>query len=371
MKTGITIGQVWGIPIRLDWSWFFIFALVTWSLAGGYLPGAYPDLGTGALWLLGALTSVLVFGSVLLHELGHAYVAQRNGIAVRGISLFIFGGVAALQSEPRTPGAEFRIAIAGPIVSFALAVLFGGLYLLDRHIPLLAAPSVWLAEINLLLAMFNMIPGFPLDGGRVLRAAVWRWSGNEWKATKVAAFTGQLVAWGFVGYGFVLLLVGSFVGGLWMALIGWFLLGAARTSVAQKQVQQQLHGVAVGQVMNRTVPHIESKLPLDQLVNEYVVRGGQRSFVVQANGHGPGLVTLREIKATPRARWRDMTAADVMVPLARLHTIAPDTHVLAALDIMEHDHAAHVPVVANGQVVGLFGHEQVLQYVRARAEAGV
>ena len=190
MNASIKLGRIWGIPIGLHFSWFLIFGLVTWSLALGYFPEEYPALTTPAYWILGAITSILFFGSVLVHELAHALIALRNKLPVRAINLFIFGGVAELTQEPRSAGAEFRIAITGPLASLGLAALFGGLYLLDQQIPLLAAPSLWLARINLLLAVFNMIPGFPLDGGRILRAAIWWKTNNLYKATHAASISG-------------------------------------------------------------------------------------------------------------------------------------------------------------------------------------
>lgn len=199
MENSVKLGRIWGIPVGLHWSMFLVFGLVTWSLAMGYFPDEYPMLSAPVYWLLGLITSVLFFGSILAHEMGHAIVAQRNQVPVRGITLFIFGGVAQLEQEVRSPGAEFRITIAGPLVSLALAGLFGLLWLLDQSVPYLAAPSIWLARINLLLAAFNMIPGFPLDGGRVLRAIVWKWTGSLIRATRVATFTGQLAAFGFIG----------------------------------------------------------------------------------------------------------------------------------------------------------------------------
>lgn len=233
MEASIKLGRIKNIPIGLHWSLLLVFGLLTWSLARGYFPEEYPSLPASAHWFLAVLTSLFFFGSVLLHELGHALVALRNHIPVRQITLFIFGGVAQLEQETRSPGAEFRIAIAGPLVSLGLAGLFGGLYLLDQHIPYLAAPSYWLARINLLLALFNLIPGFPLDGGRVLRAIIWHFTGSMHRATQAASVTGQLVAFGFIGWGIYTIFTGSFFNGLWLAFIGWFLQNAAAASFAQ------------------------------------------------------------------------------------------------------------------------------------------
>ena len=233
MKASVRLGRIWNIPIGLSTSWFFIFALVTWSLATGVFPATIPGLDAGVYWLLGLVTSVLFFSSVLAHELGHAFFALRNSVPVRAITLFFFGGVAEITREPKNAGAEFRIAIAGPLVSLMLAALFGGLTVLGQGLPIVEGPALWLARINLMLALFNMIPGFPLDGGRVLRAIVWHFSGDEFRATKLATGAGQLVAFGFIGVGIFNALTGDFANGLWFAFIGLFLNSAAAGSRQQ------------------------------------------------------------------------------------------------------------------------------------------
>ncbi|MBN1964367.1 MAG: site-2 protease family protein, partial [Anaerolineae bacterium] len=228
MESNIKLGRMWGVPIGLHTSWFLIFGLVTFSLAAGYFPAEYDNLPVGAYWLLAALTAVLFFASVLAHELGHVWMALRERVPVRGVTLFMFGGVAQIEEEPRTPGGEFRIAIAGPLVSLSLALLFEVVYLLDRGVsPYLAAPSLWLARINLILAVFNMIPGFPLDGGRVLRAIIWKITGSQARATRIAGGVGQVVAVGFMGLGVLEILAGGMINGLWLIFIGWFLQNAA------------------------------------------------------------------------------------------------------------------------------------------------
>jgi Zn-dependent protease len=372
VKSTVKLGHIWGIPIGLDWTWFLIFALVTWSLAAGFFPDEYPTLSTPTHWLLGTITSVLFFGSVLLHELGHAYVAMRNGVPVRGIKLFIFGGVAEIAQEPRTAGAEFRIAIAGPVVSLVLAALFGTLFLLDRNIPLLAAPSAWLARINLMLVLFNMLPGFPLDGGRILRAAIWQWSGNLRRANQVAAFTGQMTAFGLMGWGVFLIVGGAFFNGLWAILIGWFLQNAAAGHAVQSNLQETLRDVTVDQVMTRTYPKVSPRLPLERLVEDHVLSGGQRYFLVSENGHPDGLVTLPDVTAIPREQWKHVTTAQVMVPWERMARVQPHSELLGALQVMDDQNIAQVPVVVDGgQVVGVLSREQILHYIRARAELGV
>ena len=367
MESSIKLGRLWGIPIGLHWSWFLIFGLVTWSLAVGYFPVEYPELPSPAYWLLGALTSVLFFGSVLLHELGHTWVALRERLKVRGITLFLFGGVAQLSDEPRTPGGEFRVSIAGPLVSAALAVLFGALWLLDQAIPYLAAPSVWLARMNLMLALFNMIPGFPLDGGRVLRAGVWKLTGDPHRATKVTAITGQVFAFGFIALGVWTIFQGGFFNGLWLAFIGWFLQNAAATSYAQSSLQRTLHGVTVAQAMSGAGPRIEGQMLLDRLVEERILNGGQDHFLVAEGEQVKGVLTLREITTIPREQWSLTTAEQAMVPVDRLVRLHPQTDLMAALRTMDEAEVSQAPVVFEQEVRGILSRERVLHYISLRS----
>ena len=308
---------------------------------------------------------------MLLHELGHTYLALRNGIPVRGISLFIFGGVAQISREPGTPGAEFRIAVAGPLTSLALAIVFGVLWLADQAIPYLAAPSMWLARINLMLALFNMIPGFPLDGGRVLRAVVWQITGSFYQATQVAAFSGQLMAFGFMGVGVFSLLGGSFFNGLWLVFIGWFLQNAAASSQAQSNLQRSLRGVTVGQVMTDECSRVPRQLSLQDLVDGHILAHGQRCFFVADEGELRGMLTLRDIAQVPRGEWGYVTTEKAMVPLERLIWIAPNSQLLVALQKMDDANVAQMPVVEGGRIVGMISREQILSYIRTRAELGV
>ncbi len=371
MTSNIKLGKIWGVPIGLHYSWFLIFGLLTWSLAAGYFPEEYPMLSTPIYWLLAIVTSVLFFGSVLAHELGHVYLALRNRIPVKGITLFIFGGVAQIAEEPQDPGTEFRVAIAGPLVSLGLAGLFGGLFLLDRAIPYLAAPSVWLLRINFILAAFNMIPGFPLDGGRVLRALVWRYTGDLRRATQIASFSGQLVAFGFISFGIFSLLTGNVFNGLWLAFIGWFLQNAAAASYAQTNLQQSLKGLTVRQVMTDECARVSGLTPVNQLVEEKILSGGQRCFLVSENGDARGLLTLRDISQVPQRKWPYLGTEELMLPLERTVQVEPDTELLAALRSMDQSNLAQLPVIEDGEFVGLLTRDRVLHYVRTRAELGL
>jgi Zn-dependent protease/predicted transcriptional regulator len=371
MQASIKLGRIGGIPIGLHGSWFLIFGLVTWSLATGYFPSEYPDLSTSADWLLALVTSLLFFTSVLLHELGHAYVALRNGIPVRSITLFIFGGVAQLEQEARSPGIEFRVAIAGPLVSLVLAMFFEVLWLLDQSVALLAAPSIWLARINLMLALFNLVPGYPLDGGRILRAVVWRLTGNAHRATQIAASTGQLVAFGFIGWGILTLLTGTFFDGLWLVFIGWFLQNAAAVSYAQSSLRRSLDDVKVAQVMSQDYPQISGVLPLKRAVEEQALKGGQRYFLVGENGQMEGLLTLRDIARVPQNDWHRITALEIMVPWERVVQVEPEADLLAALKMMDDAKVGQVPVVEQGAVVGILSRDHVIHHVRVRSELNI
>jgi len=369
MNGSIRIARIWGIPIGLHPSWFLIFALVTWSLASGFFPGQYPLSSTWFVWLLGLLTSLLFFGSVLAHELGHAYIALRNHIPVRSINLFFFGGLAHIGREPRLPGEEFRIAIAGPLVSLGLALFFQVISLAEEALPWLSVSSAYLARINLLLALFNLIPGFPLDGGRVLRALVWWATRSYSRATRFASFSGQMIAFGFIGFGLVSVFSGNFLNGLWLGLIGMFLQNAAAGAAQQGQIQEQLGGVTVEQVMSRDVAVVPSQMTLDRLVQYNASGQWVHNFLVEENGRLPGLLTWRDIGAVPRQIWYRVTAGQVMKPWQGWNPVTPDTSLLSALQQMEEANQALIPVMQGPEVAGLLSREQVLRYLRLHGQA--
>lgn len=364
------LGSVWGIPIGLHPSWFAVFGLVTWSLAGGYFPEEYPGWSGPAYWLVGAGTTLLFFGCIVLHELGHSWVALRNGIPIRGITLFIFGGIARIGREPAAPRVELRVAIAGPLTSFGLAACFAGAWAFARGVTLLEAPAIWLARINFMVAVFNLIPGFPLDGGRMFRALVWLGTGSFRQATRAASLAGQLFAVGFIGLGVVTALGGNALGGVWMILIGWFLQNAAAETRAQASLRELLGGVTVAQAMSVDCPRVGGATTLGRLVHEEVLGRGRRCFFVTDDGQLRGLLTLHEVKAVAPERWEDVTAAEIMTPADRLVTVSPEEDLVEALQKMDDARVSQLPVVAGETLVGTVSREQVLHYVRVRAELG-
>jgi Zn-dependent protease len=370
MNTNIKLGRIWGIPIGLNVSWFLIFLLITFSLSTGYFPSQYPDLGRFGTFLLGLLTTLLFFVSVLSHELGHAYLAIRSGIPVKGITLFIFGGVAEITKEPKSPGEEFRIAIAGPLVSLALSGMFGVLYLVEENVPYLAASAFYLMRINLLLAIFNMVPGFPLDGGRVLRSLIWKITGSYERSTRLASISGRVVAFTFIGFGIFQIFTSQVINGIWLVMIGWFLQNAASSAQTQVMIQKALTGVTVSQAMQRDVIRIPALTPISYLVEGYVLNQNHSSFLVEEDNQVSGILTLQDIMQVPKAHWRYTTAKQVMVPIARTLQMKADAELLYALETFNNERATHISVIEQNNLIGILSRDQLTQYLHLRMELG-
>jgi Zn-dependent protease len=367
-RSSISLGRILGIPIGLDYSWFLIFALLTWSLATSYFPAEFAGWSVTQYWIIGAVTVILMFGSVLLHELGHSVVALRYKIPVRSITLFIFGGVAQIGSEPPSAIAEFWIAIAGPITSFALAILFGLLQPLVGALGPLLAIAKYLAYINGALALFNLIPGFPLDGGRVFRAIIWGSTHSLRRATLIAANVGRFIAYGFIILGVWQMFTGNFGNGLWIAFIGWFLETAAASQIKQQTIQDLLAGHYVADTMRRDYTSILPNTTLEQLINEHILGSGRRSLVVKQNDRVVGLLTLHNVKAIPSSDWPTTTAAQVMIPVTQMKRINPDAELTDALEEMDVDGVNQLPVMAGDQILGVLGRDDVISFLRTMSE---
>ncbi|MEP6934660.1 MAG: site-2 protease family protein [Nitrospirota bacterium] len=367
----IRLTTIRGIEVGLHYSWFIIFFLITFSLTTRFA-SEHPHWTTVEHYTVAIATSLLFFISILLHELAHSFVALAKGIPVRTVTLFAFGGVAQIGREPDRPLTEFQIAIAGPIASALLAAGFWVVaHLAGGQVEHLSALAGWLSSINLMLAVFNLVPGFPLDGGRIFRAVLWHFTGNFSKATRIAAGSGQLV-----GYGLILggiwtgLITGSWFSGLWLAFIGWFLLNAAQESVLQVSVQSDLRGLVAEDIMTRDCPTVSGRMSLAELVQEHILKTGQRCFVVAEGSRLDGLVTLHQIKAVPQSRWTDVSVEEAMTPLAKLRLVAPETPVLEVLQAMKGEDINQVPVAKGGQLVGMLTRDHILQVLSAKMELG-
>jgi len=367
-RNTIPLGRILGIPIGLDYSWFLIFALLTWSLATSYYPVEFKDWPVVQYWIVGAATTILMFVSVLLHELGHSVVALRYKIPVRSITLFIFGGVAQIGAEPPSAIAEFLIALAGPVTSFALAVLFGLLQPIVNGLAPLLALAKYLAYINGSLALFNLIPGFPLDGGRVFRAIIWGTTHSLRRATLIAATVGRFIAYLFIIVGVWQMFSGNFGNGLWIAFIGWFLETAASSQIHQQTIHDLLEGHHVSDTMRRDYTSILPNTTLDQLINQHILGNGQRSLVVKQGDRMVGLMTLHNVKAIPPADWLTTTAAQVMIPVAKTKWIQPEAELVDALGEMDRDGVNQLPVMAGDQILGVLGRDDIISYLRSLSE---
>lgn len=360
----IPIGRVLGIPIELDYSWILIAVLITWILATSYYPVEFKNGTSTEYWLMGGVTALLFFSSILVHELAHCWVALRYKVRVSRITLFIFGGVSQIEGEPPNAGAEFLIAFAGPLTSLALAALF---YLLE---PLLAsvAPALavakYLALINALLGLFNLIPGFPLDGGRVFRAIVWGVNKKFRRATLVAASTGRFFGFLFIAWGVWQTLRGSVINGLWIAFIGWFLESAAGAQVQQQMVQGLLGGHKVSEVMGSACTHVSGNTPLQNLIDDEVLAHGRQCFLVDQEDHAVGLITLHDIKEIPRPSWPTTTAAQAMKRVEKLDKIDLGSELWSAMEKMSRDGANEMPVTQGNQLVGVLSMGDIVRYLR-------
>jgi Zn-dependent protease/CBS domain-containing protein len=370
VKNTLRLGKIFGIEIRLDYSWFIIFALVTWSLSTGHFPMyRWP---ASVSWVVGILGSVLFFASILAHELGHSFVAIRRNVPVRSITLFIFGGIAQISKEPERPRDEFLIAIAGPIVSAGLGLLYlavPALFLSNATQPA-GALGVWLGTINLSLAAFNLIPGFPLDGGRILRSIVWGRTGSFRKATQISTGVGQFVAYAFIFIGIGLFFAGRLADGLWIAFIGWFLNNAAIASYQQVTMKEQLSGITARSAMMTDCPRVRRDLTLHQLVHDFLIKDMARCFPVVEDGRTYGIVTQRHVRAYPPEQWRFITVGRAMTPFEETKTVNADMELIEVMKFMTDEDLNEVPVVEGGHLIGMISRDRLLHFITVRTELG-
>ncbi len=373
LRGGVPLGKIFGIPIRLHFSWFFIFALVTWILTTSYFPGFYPDWSLAAKIGAGVITSLLFFASVLAHELMHSVVAQASGIPVKSITLFIFGGVSQIAEEPKEPKVELRIALVGPLTSIVLGGIFLAIWFALRGtVEEVAAIASWLGLINILLGVFNLIPGFPLDGGRVLRSILWWRTKDLRRATKTASNMGRGLGFLFIFGGiFLAISTGLWLNGLWMAFIGWFLQNAAVASFRQLTLQQMLQGHAAREVMTRDCLTVSPEVTIEELINEHVLPSGRLCFAVAVGSRVQGLIILQDIKAVPRELWPTKRVMEVMTPFDKMKRVSPDQDLASVLSILTQEDLAQIPVVENGNIVGMIARDSLLSFISIRDKLGV
>lgn len=375
--SSLRIGRILGIPIYVHASWVIIFVLITMSL-GAQFTQQHPQWTSTQHWSVGVLTSLLFFASIIFHELSHSMVARVYKIRVESITLFVFGGVARITQDPTKAIQEFNIAIAGPIASLFLGGVFFALTLFFPYGTMTGALALWLSGINVLLAVFNLLPGFPLDGGRIFRAIVWGVTKDFTRATKMAGTSGKLVAYGMIVFGAgYALSTGQWQAGLWYAFIGWFLLNAAQESVAQIVVRETLSGLHAADVMSQEVPMVPRDISLEDYSQE-VLRTGRRCHLVVTDDRLVGMMNVHTLNTVPRDEWANMSVQAVMIPRDKILWAKPEEPLLGLLERLLAADINQMPVVSGGEngdnsgahIIGMITRDSILRVMRTRAEVG-
>jgi Zn-dependent protease len=369
---GIRVGRIFGIPIFIDFSWVLVFGLVTFSVST-YFGSQHPTWSSTQTWTVGILTTLLFFASVVFHELAHSVVAQAYKIKVLSITLFIFGGLARISREPAKAVQEFNIAIAGPLASGFLSAVFYSLIILFPGKPMLGALAGYLGQTNLVLALFNLLPGFPLDGGRIFRAIVWGVTKDFSRATRAAGASGKLIAYALIILGIGSIAYGNW-GGAWLGLIGWYLLTAAQASVAQVTIRGALAGLRATDVMSQEVPTIPANMSLDEYSNE-VLRTGRRMHIVTMGDRLTGMMNVAALNQVPRDEWNMNSVQAVMVPRDKIIWASPEEPLQRLLERLMAADVNQMPVVSHGEdgsahIVGVVTRDAILRVIQTRSELG-
>lgn len=371
---GIKLGKVLGFEISIDWSWLLIFILVVFTLARGYYPYHYRSFSAVTNWWLGVISALLLFASVIIHELTHSIVARRYGTEIKGITLFIFGGVSQTADEPKTAGEEFWMAIVGPIASIVLSGIFYVLHnagiSLEWPGPVIAL-LFYLSWINLLLALFNLVPGFPLDGGRVLRSAIWGVTRDLTRATRYASYIGQGFGYLLMGYGLIYIFLGQLIGGLWFIFIGWFLTGAARSSYQQLIIKQALSGVPVERVMSTDVPKIPADMAIRQFVEEQLLRHEYSCYPVVRGDEVVGVIGAEEVRKTSSESWDILRVSDIAHPIDAAYKIDVHDDAWDALAKLSSEDVCRLVVMEDSHLIGTVGRESLYRLIQTKMQYGV
>ena len=370
----IEIARISGIPIKLDLSWFIVLAFITWTLATGYFPSKYPELDKFTYLVMGLLSALLLFVSVLLHELSHSLVARRHNIPIRGITLFIFGGIAEMDQEPPTARSEILMAAAGPLCSGVLAFFFlliGNFF--TNFLPY--APIMGVLQyclfINTALMIFNLLPGFPLDGGRILRAAIWNSTGDLKKATYITSRIGSSMGLFFIIFGFFQIFVGNFIGGLWLALIGLFIKSAADASYQQLLSGNVLEGIKIFEIMTRDLITVNSSITLDRLVDDYFLKYRYNSYPVVSDSTLLGIVSIHNVKQVPREEWREVNVGKILDSKIIGFCVHPDDDATLAMSRMIKNGLGRIPVIDSGKLAGIVSNKDIMQIIRHKIDLKV
>ena len=372
MKGSLRLGRIAGIEIGVHYTWLLAFLLIAWSLAQGFFPQYFPGWSLTTYWITGIIAALLLFMSVLLHELAHSLVAIARGLPVENITLFIFGGVSRISGEVKRPRVEFAVSIVGPLTSLALAAIFWGLRQVmgEQDNNPLSAMLFYLALINTMLAAFNLLPGLPLDGGRVLRSILWGVTGNLVRATNIAAIVGRVLAWALIGFGLFQLLTGNFLSGLWIAFIGWFLNGAADASRREVTLQEHFRGVQVREVMDSNPQTISPETLVLDVVQDIFLRHGRRAVPVRQDDRLVGIVTPTDIKELPQQKWAQTPVSKIMTR-EPLYTVNTDDDLNSAFRLIAQHGLNQVLVLDEGRLAGLLSRADVIRQLQLSQELGI
>ncbi len=371
MPGSIRLGKIAGIDIYIHVSWLIIVVLLTWSLDIQF-SASYPGWGTATYWVVSLIATLLLFAAVLLHELAHSVVARARGLSVKNITLYIWGGLSNIEQEPRSPGIEFQMAVVGPATNLLIAGLAYLLLLaLGKGTSPVTALLGYLALANLLLGLFNLIPGFPLDGGRVLRSIVWKVSGNLRTATRVTTLVGQIVAYLFIFWGIWQFFLGNVLGGIWIGFIGWFLLSAGQSANSQVMLQSMFRGVKVSEVMNPSPMTTPANISLQKLVYDYLLPGGVSYALVMQGDRLAGLIKLSDIRHIPQEEWGQVPVGHAMIPLEKLHIVTPQQSLNDVLPLMAGRDVNQLPVVQDDHLVGLLSRDAIIHFIEVRRGLGL
>lgn len=367
----VKLFTLFGFPVRADISWLLVVLLLSWSLAQGLFPTTHPGLSQAQYWTMGVVATVGLFVSIVLHEFGHSLVARRHGMPMKGITLFIFGGVAEMQDEPPSPRAEFQVAVAGPIVSVIIGALCIGIASSGSlfHWPRAVTGVLgYVGFMNVILVVFNLVPAFPLDGGRVLRSALWQWKKNLRRATRITSNIGMIFGLTLVVLGLLGIVTGNFIGGLWWVLIGLFLRGAAQLSYRQLLVRRALEGEAVRQFMSTEPITVSPTTSLKDVVENYIYRYHHRMFPVTQNGKLVGCISSREVREIPQQQWDQKAVQELVRPCSEDNTMSPDLDAVKALGRMRRDGNSRFMVVDDGRLVGILSLKDLLKFLSLKME---
>ncbi len=372
MPGSFRIGSIAGIDIFINVSWLIILVFLTFDLANSWFPTSNPGFSTSTYLLLGFIAAILLFVSVLLHELAHSLVARARGLPVKSIVLFIFGGVSNIEQEPEHPGVEFQMAFVGPLVSLLIGVLCYVLFLSLRGVNSpLESLLLYLAVSNVLLGVFNLLPGFPLDGGRVLHSILWKITGKVQTATRVVTLVGLALAYLIILWGIFQFFNGSAFVGLIIIFTGWFLLNAAQSARAQSTIESVFRGVSVGEVMSTSVVTVPANISLQKLVDEYFLPHGLSSAFVMQTDFLAGLITLAEIRHVPREQWSQTPVGLAAIPIDRLHVLSPQQKLSEVLSRLDSHESGQLPVVQDGNLLGVLNRDTIMRSLAIRRSLGL